>query len=65
MYSSTGEALEGKAGGQRWDWLHFLLTGSLAVVSATLGYYVARERMLSKHLSLTNAELSKLLFKVS
>ena len=64
VYSSTESVLEGKAAVRRWDWLHFLLTGSLAVVSATLGYYITRERLLVKRLALTNAELSKLLFKV-
>lgn len=59
----SSEKLHGKPAG--WDWLHYLLTGSLTVVSAALGYYIMRERVLARKLMSSNAELSKLLFKVS
>lgn len=61
-FASSTSKLHGKAAG--WDWLHFLLTGSLTVVSAALGYYMVRERAVAKKLAGSNAELSKLLFKV-
>lgn len=62
-YSASTEQLKGKPAG--WDWLHLLLTGSLTVVSAALGYYVVRERAMARRLTVSNAELSKLLFKVA